>query len=188
MRPIIFICHSLGGIVCKQVCRTLQPRTSHLRYLHANCVTKALVLAHEDDTVYRTLLDSVSGIVFMGTPHRGSSIANLGSVVGRIVNTCSATTTATLQNRVIRTDLLDYLNHGSKALHDLAVSVRNRLQDLVIISFYETEALSPLSSMVSVIFFSTQPARYTLKGLVIIRAWDRLWTKPLRCWAYHMKR
>ncbi|OIW34693.1 hypothetical protein CONLIGDRAFT_658495 [Coniochaeta ligniaria NRRL 30616] len=126
IRPLIFICHSLGGIVCKQ----------------------ALVLAHEDDMFYGKLLSSVTGIVFMGTPHKGSSVANLGSVVGRIVNTCVATSTATLQSKAIRTDLLDYLNSDSKVLRDLAVSVRNRLQDLTVVSFYETEALSPLSAMI----------------------------------------
>jgi hypothetical protein len=122
------------------------------------------VLAHEDDMVYGTLLNSVAGVVFMGTPHKGNSMANLGSVVGRIVNTCLATTTATLQNKAIRTDLLDYLNHDSRVLHDLAISVRNRLQDLMVISFYETEALSPLSSMVSMIFLSARPVRHPLKG------------------------
>lgn len=50
--------------------------------------------------------------------------------------------------KVVRTDLLDYLKLGSCHLQDLAVSVRNRLADLAVVSFYETDAQSPLPSVV----------------------------------------
>jgi hypothetical protein len=83
--------------------------------------------------------------VFLGTPHKGSNAATLGTLVGRIVNTFVAATSAGLQTRATRTDLLDYLSYDSKHLQDLAVSVRNRLADLTVISFYESEAQYPLS-------------------------------------------
>ncbi|KAK0611365.1 Alpha/Beta hydrolase protein [Immersiella caudata] len=119
-RSIIFICHSLGGIVCKQ----------------------ALVFAHEDDATYGGVLKSVTGVVFLGTPHRGSSAATLGSVVGTIVNLPG------LPAKSVRTDLLDYLKPGSRQLQDLAISVRNRLANLTVVSFYESEAQYPLPSVI----------------------------------------
>ncbi|KAK2778956.1 ankyrin repeat protein [Colletotrichum kahawae] len=125
-RSIIFVCHSLGGLVCKQ----------------------ALVFAHEDDADYDEVLQSVSGIVFLGTPHRGSSIANLGSVVGNIINTFLSSTSAGLNKRMLKTDLLDFLKQDGKALQDLSMSVRNRLGQLKIVSCYETEPTPPLSSLV----------------------------------------
>ncbi|KAI0598549.1 hypothetical protein F4775DRAFT_592269 [Biscogniauxia sp. FL1348] len=125
-RPIIFICHSLGGIVCKQ----------------------ALVFAHEDDTNYGALLKSVIGITFLGTPHRGSHVANLGSIVGSIVNCFMLTTSTGGQSAMVRTDLLNHLNYDSSVLQDLFLSSRNRLQNMAVVSFYETEPTPPLSSLI----------------------------------------
>ncbi|KAM7192205.1 hypothetical protein V8F33_008479 [Rhypophila sp. PSN 637] len=100
IRRVIFVCHSLGGIVCKQ----------------------ALVTAHEETSnpLNTTLLRSNAGIVFLGTPHRGSASGSLGSIV-------------------LRTDNLELLKTGSTALQDLSESVRDRLVDLKIVSFFETE-------------------------------------------------
>ncbi|KAK2802776.1 hypothetical protein FQN51_004304 [Onygenales sp. PD_10] len=67
-RPIIFVCHSLGGIVVK---RTLlhcehqrHPNTQHLRSTYV----------------------STYAILFMGTPHNGSELANLGSMIQMIAS------------------------------------------------------------------------------------------------------
>lgn len=55
VRPIVFICHSLGGIIVK----------------------KALILAHErsSDSDFQNILISTKGIAFLGVPHAGSSSA-----------------------------------------------------------------------------------------------------------------
>ncbi|KAK4209931.1 ankyrin repeat protein [Rhypophila decipiens] len=112
IRRVIFVCHSLGGIVCKQ----------------------ALVTAHEETSnpLNTTLLRSIAGIVFLGTPHRGSASGSLGSIVGNIINVALGT-------KVLRTDNLELLKTGSTALQDLSESVRDRLVDLKIVSFFETE-------------------------------------------------
>lgn len=108
-------------------------------------LSKALVFAHEDDGTYGEVLKSFAGVIFLGTPHRGSSVSSLGSVVGAIVNFPG------LPVKPVRTDLLDYLRLGSRHLQDLAVSVRNRLADLAVVSFYESEAQYPLPSVVSIV-------------------------------------
>ncbi|KAH6950982.1 hypothetical protein DER45DRAFT_599493 [Fusarium avenaceum] len=57
-RPIIFICHSMGGLIVK----------------------KALILAHDRQQIYNTIAESKVGIVFLATPHQGSGLAALGQL------------------------------------------------------------------------------------------------------------
>ncbi|KAF2705809.1 hypothetical protein K504DRAFT_484184 [Pleomassaria siparia CBS 279.74] len=125
-RPIIFVCHSLGGIVCKQ----------------------ALVLAHEDDHLYGNILTATSSIVFFGTPHRGSKGADIGKTVGRVVNMCLRVSQTAGIAGLVRDDLLTTLGSNSQALSDLAVSSRNRLRNLEVVTFHETEAMPGLSELV----------------------------------------
>lgn len=88
-------------------------------------------------------------MVFLATPHTGSDSANLASVFLTIVNTFKATTTVGWRPRAARTELLDYLSRNSDALQDLLVSVRHRLHNVSVVSFYETQAMAPLSFLVS---------------------------------------
>lgn len=60
--PIIFVAHSMGGLIVK----------------------KAFILGQNDDH-YRELIRAVSGIVFLSTPHRGS---NLAEVLNKILSAC----------------------------------------------------------------------------------------------------
>ncbi|PSH62077.1 ABC-three component system protein [Phyllobacterium sophorae] len=55
-RPIIFICHSLGGLLVKQILRTAKEST---------------------DEDWRRVGERCVGIFFLATPHSGSSVANL---------------------------------------------------------------------------------------------------------------
>ncbi|KAJ5777521.1 Alpha/Beta hydrolase protein [Penicillium odoratum] len=58
-RPLVFIAHSLGGLVCK----------------------KAILLSRNNvEPHLRDIFDSVKGIIFMGTPHKGSWIANWAKI------------------------------------------------------------------------------------------------------------
>lgn len=95
------------------------------------------------------VLASIAGVVFCGTPHGGSDLASTGAIVGRVINACAMAASAGLQNRVIRSDLLDTLSYDSKALHDLSLSVRNRLLHMQVVSFYETRPLFPFNCLVS---------------------------------------
>lgn len=64
-RPIVFLCHSLGGIVVK----------------------KALVRAKGSE-IYENIQHMTRGIAFFATPHRGGgSHANLGRVIAGVVKT-----------------------------------------------------------------------------------------------------
>lgn len=58
-RPIIFIAYSLGGIVCEQV----------------------LFRCGDGDKNFEKIFRSTRGIIFMGTPHAGSDLANWGYIL-----------------------------------------------------------------------------------------------------------
>ena len=60
-RPIVFVAHSLGGIVVK----------------------RALVEAKLDDS-YKSIREATYGIAFFGTPHQGGNYAKLGDIAASI--------------------------------------------------------------------------------------------------------
>ncbi|KAJ4318511.1 hypothetical protein N0V84_006838 [Fusarium piperis] len=117
-RPIIFLCHSLGGIVAKQ----------------------ALIMAHMNDKLYGTILKSTTGIAFFGTPHRGSKTASTGRILSRIVNAASL-------SKTIRSDLLQTLEIPSQSLNEISRLSSQILSGISIISFYEQKPLSSTGSL-----------------------------------------
>ncbi|KAH7140649.1 P-loop containing nucleoside triphosphate hydrolase protein, partial [Dactylonectria macrodidyma] len=81
-RPIIFVCHSLGGLVCKDaIIFSTQGRD-------------------REDLV--DFSQSTAGIVFMGTPHRGSAIADYASRFSGLVGSFKQTNLSLLQ--ILRTE------------------------------------------------------------------------------------
>ncbi|EXL39944.1 hypothetical protein FOCG_17446 [Fusarium oxysporum f. sp. radicis-lycopersici 26381] len=63
-KPLVFICHSLGGLVVKE----------------------ALVAATLDVT-YKSIVEATRLLVFFATPHQGGNYASLGDIVAKIVRT-----------------------------------------------------------------------------------------------------
>ncbi|WAO93126.1 DUF676 domain-containing protein [Fusarium falciforme] len=71
-RPIIFVCHSLGGLVCQD----------------------ALVAAKQRPEAHlQKIFHLTRGIVFLGTPHHGSSLAKWGEMLSRSVGMMKQTNT-----------------------------------------------------------------------------------------------
>ncbi|KAH7563832.1 hypothetical protein BM1_00879 [Bipolaris maydis] len=66
-RPIIFVCHSLGGLVCKEALIIAAAYDKHQR--HSNLAAT---------------YPNTRGVIFLGTPHRGSGAVALGQVLSRI--------------------------------------------------------------------------------------------------------
>ncbi|OQV09141.1 NACHT domain-containing protein [Cladophialophora immunda] len=64
-RPIIFVAHSLGGIIVKETLRRSYG---------------------DEDPELQNIANCTSGILFLGTPHRGSSCAPYGEMLRRIVS------------------------------------------------------------------------------------------------------
>ena len=126
-RPIVFVCHSMGGIVLK----------------------KSLVIAHEESR-YANILRSTKAVAFFGTPHGGSDKAGLGSILANILNTVESVSLLELALGSTRSDLVKILGSRSTVLEEVSLSFRNRANDIEIVSFYETRASPPFKTEVSV--------------------------------------
>ncbi|KXH54055.1 ankyrin repeat protein [Colletotrichum salicis] len=117
-RPIIFICHSLGGLVFK----------------------RAFIKANEDEK-YMLLKKSIHSVFFFGTPHRGSSLAQWGTIMAQFLKTASlGTSTNTRLSKDLEPDsrLMDYISE----------SFRLQCGNLKVVSCYETKKLGYLNSLV----------------------------------------
>jgi hypothetical protein len=104
-------------------------------------VVKALVIAHEAADFYGDILRSTKGVIFMGTPHRGSSLASFALLAANLINTASF-------SRTLRKDLLKNLEEKSEALMEISRQFVHRTPSLKIISFIEQEVEPPLTTLV----------------------------------------
>ncbi|KAL2022191.1 hypothetical protein VTK56DRAFT_6020 [Thermocarpiscus australiensis] len=102
-RPIIFVAHSMGGLVVK----------------------KAYVLGKYDEH-YADMISHVHGIIFLSTPHRGSSHANsLNNLLSVMVGT---------SNKVYVAEL----DSNSTSIEDINEQFRSASGPLRLVSMYET--------------------------------------------------
>lgn len=99
--PIIFVAHSMGGLVVK----------------------KAYLMAQNDNSC-KELARSISGIIFLSTPHRGSSLAHTLDLILRSI----------LQPK---RPFIQELERNSPAIEDINEAFRHVAPKLSIISFYE---------------------------------------------------
>ena len=114
-RPIVFICHSLGGILVK----------------------KALVLAYENlsNIYYKDVVDNTKAIIFLGVPHKGSDSAWWANFAANALKTASI-------GRFTNTALVAALRKNSNTLTNISKQFVHRGKDLKIYTFYETQRLS----------------------------------------------
>ena len=117
-RPIICICHSLGGIVFK----------------------RALVMAHAHSSRYHSLIPAIKSVIFMGTPHRGSNVANWSKILGQIAN-------VPLMGS-LRVDLLQDLRPKSELLMTISSDFIERGAGLSIFSLYERKFIPGLRDLI----------------------------------------
>jgi hypothetical protein len=89
-RPIIYVAHSLGGLV----------------------VANALSRPHGTDTTVAELNANTVGAIFMGTPFEGSSIAKWGSLGLKFWSLVSATEKATIKDLEQRSVRLAIINEA----------------------------------------------------------------------------
>ncbi|KAI9762477.1 MAG: hypothetical protein M1840_001237 [Geoglossum simile] len=120
-RSIIFVCHSMGGIVVK----------------------KALIIAALEPQHFINIRESTTAILFLGTPHRGSSTTELPKVLANIARIGTSWFTG-----FMRPDLLRSLAKGSKELGEISVAFRTQVASMRIVSFVEQKATPPFSKRV----------------------------------------
>ncbi|KAI1742692.1 Alpha/Beta hydrolase protein [Xylaria scruposa] len=125
-RPIIFIAHSLGGLVVKDA--LLSSRTSPEPHL-------------------RRILDCVQALLFLGTPHYGADLADIGQ---RLIGLASLTTAKTNQKivGVLQKDS-EVLSRIQKGFHELLRSQHKEgTRTLEITCCYEELPLMGMSEIV----------------------------------------
>ncbi|KAI0913073.1 hypothetical protein F4823DRAFT_104108 [Ustulina deusta] len=104
--PIIFVVHSMGGLVTKKAC-----------------------LLGLQDATYQGIIQAVSAIIFLSTPHRGTHLAK---ILNRVLS-------ASFQSSK---NFISDLDKGSSAIEELNEQFRHLAPKLSIWSFYETLATS----------------------------------------------
>lgn len=83
---------------------------------------------------YKDLRKSVWGVVFMGTPHQGSGIADMGAILAKIINVASIG----LGPGRVREELIEILRPDCERLMDLSEGFRH--ETIKVITFYEMQA------------------------------------------------
>lgn len=128
-RPLVLLAHSMGGLVVKKVLGyVLNPS------IMAD-ILQALLLAREleADGQYKAILNSVRGVVFIGTPHRGGNGVDGAKFIANFVRAF---------NVDVRYDLISSLRPASMDLFDLGNSFGRLLADrnhIKIATLYETK-------------------------------------------------
>ncbi|KAI9888711.1 MAG: hypothetical protein M1814_006522 [Vezdaea aestivalis] len=113
-RLIVFICHSLGGIVVK----------------------KALILAHErsSDPFFKDILDNTKAIPFLGVPHKGSDSAWWANFAASALKAASIGTST-------NTALVADLRKDCSTLTNISKQFVDRTTGLKLYTFFERQKL-----------------------------------------------
>ena len=128
-RPLIFIAHSLGGVLVK------------------GAVTESLRM--KDQPLLQDLGNSCRAIVFFGTPHLGSDTAAFGKIVSDIVGALPGTFSThsdILQGLSPGSEVLYAINREFNALLNTAIEPVRKIQ---ICSFQEGQGLSSVKGLSS---------------------------------------
>ncbi|KAJ5822595.1 hypothetical protein N7447_004935 [Penicillium robsamsonii] len=120
-RPLIFVAHSLGGLVCK----------------------KAIMLSRiHPDTHLRELFTSTKGIIFMGTPHKGSWLADWSKLSVEALGSVKSTNTG----------LMKVLETKDQLLESIQLEFMGMLREyrnIKVTCFYEELATTGVGKVVS---------------------------------------
>ncbi|KAH0537658.1 hypothetical protein FGG08_005571 [Glutinoglossum americanum] len=103
--------------------------------------TAQAILAHERSSLYSEFLRRVWGVVFMGTPHRGSDVAFWTDFLARVLHTVQL---GTRTNK----ELVSALKRDSKVLSDISHQFTDRGANLQIRTFYETELFEYMNCLI----------------------------------------
>ncbi|KAI1465515.1 uncharacterized protein F4812DRAFT_439075 [Daldinia caldariorum] len=118
-RPLLFICHSLGGILVKDLLRRCGPGRED----------------HESES-RENIFKSTIGIIFLGTPHQGGGYGSLGRAAERVARYVGFDT----NNSILR----DLTGNGTSLQiiqEEFLMILKKRSPALPIYSFQEEEGL-----------------------------------------------
>lgn len=121
---MIFLCHSYGGLVVKEVGQET------LRSIKPVDVWKALLQAASAPIEHQDILTNIRGIIFLGTPHRGTKYSDYARAAALRLNRLNA-----------NPDIFLPLKVNSSALLTQHATFMDRYGHLDVVNFYETRAI-----------------------------------------------
>lgn len=121
--------------------QTGKARAERLPYILTR--RQALIIA-EQESPYRHIYNSTLGIIFFGTPHQGSNLANYATTITRTLLVLAKKPNA---------ELLESLRKGGPALKQLSEDwkAHHERRPYQIVSFYETRTMKGMRSLVSIL-------------------------------------
>lgn len=178
-KPIVFIAHSLGGIIVKRVCYN----KSNLEILEilTNRNIQAINLALERSELWNDIVDSVFSIMFFAVPHCGADTAKLATVAANVSRFATF-------GFAVNKNFIEALNRNSREfrqISDAFIQPASKVQ--IIRTFYETNKMAnklvsffsePIYPIRSCKLTSTDGTRRLLTGAQ--RFWDCTMNKPLQ--------
>ncbi|EXL39109.1 hypothetical protein FOCG_18272 [Fusarium oxysporum f. sp. radicis-lycopersici 26381] len=124
-RPLIFVVHSLGGLVCKE----------------------AILLSRNNPNRSRQdFFTHIKGVVFMGTPHKGSWMADWSGIPAKALGLVKSTNRSLLE--VLETNN-DYLQSIHAKFLSMMREQREAGRQLEVACFFEELPLSTVGKVVS---------------------------------------
>ncbi|KAL1597940.1 hypothetical protein SLS60_008428 [Paraconiothyrium brasiliense] len=113
-RKIVFVVHSLGGLVTQ----------------------RALIMSRESRHPHLQVIEACTvGICFLGTPHHGSDLAKWGSILTRIANIAKPANLAPVELLKQGSEMLRDVQEG---FHNLLEKRKDEEAKIEIVCFYET--------------------------------------------------
>ena len=125
-RPLIFVAHSLGGLVCKRA---------------------ILVSQNSAESHLRNLFSSLLGMIFMGTPHQGSWMADWSKMPAHALSIVKSTNTSLLRILNTEDEFLESIQNDF--LNLIRYLPEHDGRQLRITSFYEELPLPLVGKVVS---------------------------------------
>ncbi|KAF4338214.1 hypothetical protein FBEOM_7899 [Fusarium beomiforme] len=124
-RPLVFVAHSLGGLVCKEA---------------------VLLSRNNPESHLRGIFDCTKGVVFLGTPHRGSWMADWARIPTSALGIVKSTNKSLL--KILETDD-KYLQSVQDRFWSMVREQQKAGRDLEVTCFYEELPLSGVGKVVS---------------------------------------
>ncbi|KAH7008753.1 Alpha/Beta hydrolase protein [Ilyonectria destructans] len=124
-RPLVFVAHSLGGLVCKEA---------------------VLLSRNNPEPHLRGIFDCTKGIVFLGTPHRGSWMADWARIPASALGIVKSTNKSLL--KILETDD-KYLQSIQDRFWSMVREQQKAGRDLEVTCFFEELPLSGVGKVVS---------------------------------------
>ena len=124
-RPLIFVTHSLGGLVCKEA---------------------ILLSRNNPDAHLRDIFDHTKGIIFMGTPHKGAWMADWANIPASALGLVKSTNKSLL--KILETDD-QFLESIQVRFWAMIRELREGSRRLEVTCFFEELPLSVVGTVVS---------------------------------------